>query len=49
MLNDSNEEEEVREETAADVKTVPSSVIRSPTSTASAADTDGTYKSNIPD
>jgi hypothetical protein len=39
----------VREEKATDAKAVPSSAARSPTITASADDTDGTYKSNTPD
>jgi hypothetical protein len=39
----------VREEKAADVEATPSSTVRSPASTASANDADGTYKSNTPD
>jgi hypothetical protein len=49
ILSDSNEEKEVREEKAIDVKVAPSSVVRSLTSIASADDADGTYKSNTPD
>jgi hypothetical protein len=49
ILSDSNEEKEVREEKAVDVKVAPSSVVRSLTSIASADDADGTYKSNTPD
>jgi hypothetical protein len=49
ILNDSDEEDEVRDEKAVDAEAMPSSVVRSPVSTASAEDTDGTYKSNTPD
>jgi hypothetical protein len=49
ILNDSDEEEEVRGEKATDVEAVPSSAVRSPASIASAANVDGTYKSNTPD
>jgi hypothetical protein len=49
ILSDSNEEEEVCEENAADVEAAPSSTIRSPASTASVYGADGTYKSNTPD
>jgi hypothetical protein len=49
ILSDSDEEEEVCEEKAIDVKAAPSSAVRSPASTASADDADGTYKSNTPD
>jgi hypothetical protein len=49
ILNDSDEEEEVREEKAIDVEAAPSFAVRSPATTASADDTDGTYKSNTPD
>jgi hypothetical protein len=47
ILSDSNEEDEVSEEKAADIKAVPSSAARSPAPTAS--DADGTYKSNSPE
>jgi hypothetical protein len=46
ILSDSNEEEEVHEEQAADAEAVPSSVARSLAPTAS---TDGTYNSKTPD
>jgi hypothetical protein len=49
ILSDSNEEEEVYEEKATGVEAAPSSATRSLTPTASADDTDGTYKSNTPD
>jgi hypothetical protein len=54
ILSDSDEEEEeeeeeVREEKAVDAEATPSSVVRSPASTASAADVDGTYKCNTLD
>jgi hypothetical protein len=49
ILNDSYEEEQVHEEKAADTEAAPSSVVRSPASTASVDDVDGTYKSNSPD
>jgi hypothetical protein len=49
ILNDSDEEKEVREEKAFDIEAASSSATRSPTSTASTDDADGTYKSNIPD
>jgi hypothetical protein len=49
ILSDFDEEEEVREEKAADVEATPSSAARSPAPTASAVDVDGTYKSNTPD
>jgi hypothetical protein len=39
----------VCEEKASDIKATPSSAARSLTPTASAADADGTYKSNTPD
>jgi hypothetical protein len=47
--SDEEEEEEVREEKAVDAEATPSSVVRSPASTASAADVDGTYKCNTLD
>jgi hypothetical protein len=49
ILNDSDEQEEVCEEKAADAEAVPSSAARSPAPTVSAVDADGTYKSNTPD
>jgi hypothetical protein len=49
ILSDSNEEEEVREKNATDVEAVSSSAARSPTTTASADDTNVTYKSITPD
>jgi hypothetical protein len=49
ILSDSNEEEELLEEKVAHAEAVPSSSVRSPTSTTSTDDTNGTYKSNTPD
>jgi hypothetical protein len=40
ILNDSDEEEEVREETATDTEAAPSSAVRSPAPTASTTDAD---------
>jgi hypothetical protein len=48
ILSNSDEEEEVREEKAANAETVPSSAARSPASSASTDNADGTYKSNTP-
>jgi hypothetical protein len=49
ILSDSDEEEEVREKKVIDAEAAPSSVVRSPASTASVDNADGTYKSNTPD
>jgi hypothetical protein len=49
ILSDSDEEEEVHEEKVIDTEAAPSFVVRSPASTASANDADGTYKSNTLD
>jgi hypothetical protein len=50
ILSDSNEEkEEVHEEDAADTKTVPSSVVKSPDPTASIVDADDIDKGRSPD
>jgi hypothetical protein len=49
VLSDSDEEEEVHEEKATDTEATPSSDVRSPASTASIGDADGTNKSNTPD
>jgi hypothetical protein len=50
ILNDSDEEiEEVHEEDAADAETVPSSAVKSPTPTTSAANTDDADKGHSPD
>jgi hypothetical protein len=46
ILSDSDEEEEVNEEKAANTEAALSSTVRSLASTASADDADGTYKSN---
>jgi hypothetical protein len=49
VLSDSDEEEEVREEDAADAEVAPSSVVKSSTLTASADNTNDTDKGRSPD
>jgi hypothetical protein len=49
ILSDSDEEEEVREEDTVDAKTMPSSVVKSPTPTASVDDADDVDKGHSSD
>jgi hypothetical protein len=49
ILGDSDEEEKVHEKKVIDAKAASSSAVKSPAPTTSAADVDGTYKSNTTD